>query len=763
MLTGTNAPQSTGTVEPSGQNTDIPPHPHQLLPLKYTITRSKYPQDDIVTGPEERDVMIGDEYPHPVWTSTSPTGIPTQQEFFDMYPLPQDDYTPNLDTYPHLPIIKLRPGAIRQISTESIVASAPEADQALLREIMLARVPDADTFKLDRAADTWEARVLAETLERREEQLVQSNAKYSAENFVLPVDNRFQLLDGSISSAPVILLLHYPNQHNDSKVLTDQASSTRYVLDFDIEPPSPTKPGLLAVLNSFPVKCFVDGQTKGIQVAPLGRESRKTYPIGLVRVALDQRITRFTEIFDTGVSKVIFGMGQDHTLDILNGLVNSVKDRATVTEFTHKVRYMRPWEIGCPCPELSVLIDDCSGRTLLWPADHLTEPLFPYNTIMNDKERGLDTGPNDPANKPIELKFTLLKSTIHNSGFLLLSLPHPQNATLGVIDGRMAYEADLGMNLLHNILSGETADRLQFHGTIRHSQSTKKSIKDQLAPYKIAQTGTRINDQIRYFSLDALPTFIRRNASRCTTTVVATAEATVVAHPKDLLERAAHVMVPKESSVPVPLGPSAITHPRSALATQQLDQARQAKSKSKSTAKIQTSDQDWLTICECRLETRTNEVEAGTGRPFITRRTAGTTPLALHPANPRVQHPKTCYTFIPVSNTMRALVQVYERGKFTAPTPQQKEKMEEAVRLYHAGDRVEPYSEGEWGLITKKQDEAAKARKAAVQAEERARVGAEAESSRMAEERERILQAEEEEAAMQQPDPSTSQMFGDEN
>ena len=127
----------------------------------------------------------------------------------------------------------------------------------------------------------------------------------SEQLFCKGVEDRRQLLDGSPTAAPILLLIHYPSGHTDNVVLTDRAPATRVIRAHGIGPPSPDSPSLLAVHNVFPVKMAADANY------------HPAYPKDIIDISLNQRITEMTSWFHQGKSNMIvmFGHSQ-HTFDV---------------------------------------------------------------------------------------------------------------------------------------------------------------------------------------------------------------------------------------------------------------------------------------------------------------------------------------------------------------------------------------------------------------------------------------------------------------
>lgn len=490
-----------------------------------TKGKPRYRPSDIIDVPHVRDFGVRDKgFQCKVWP------VPGDADWVEparlsvaylkiKYPLPYGDTSDPMsipdDRYHHLPMVELRPGATRWMGTAEVLAECPaDCQEAIGRIFESCRtLPSQEDFEEARKRDVRVARKLNKELREAEElQISKNDAKYPAACFEIENIERFQLVDGAPSIAPVTILLHYPTAHSSKEVLTLQASSTRFVRQSGIRSSS-SKPTLVSVLNSIPIKCIVDQHSTGINVAPIqGSRERHDYPSTILTVAKNHRAKLLYENVKTRDGFVV-AFGRDWTSKVLERLEERLVEMPeifSIKKFTMSRRVMRKWELGIECPQLSVLLDDSVGRRYSFPANYEIEPLFPYQRIFQDKEIDDDGAVNDEANEPVNLEFTLIERIGHDIGTLILHLPHPETAVHSYSSYHDPFLLDLGMSILRSVVTGDIPRSIDWHGCIAHANAVSR-ICDQVDAFERAQEGAKLaTGQVRHFSKKALPREHRR-------------------------------------------------------------------------------------------------------------------------------------------------------------------------------------------------------------------------------------------------------------
>ena len=483
------------------------------------------------------------------------------EELRNHYPLPEEaDPAPDLSNrYPHLPLIELRPGATAVMGTEQVVEaagahvleverlkSAPHdypgaARHSLELKSEVQRIldhcrllPSPEKFQAGRFKDMSDAKTLITQLKSAEQAIIASgDHRYPAAAFDLGQE-QFQTLDGSITAAPITLLLHFPNAHTDGAVLTYKAYSTRYIKSFDIATPSSVKPGQIAVINAVPVKSHVDGETNSIQVAPIPGKPRAVYPASITKLAVDHRVDVFiNQLKNDPTDRLLVAYGSGHSQKIIHELLKRAKrDGMTIETFKLRRRLMRRWELGMDCGELSVLKMDIATRSTPWPADYKQEPLFPHHSRYQRDEKTRDLARNDPLNM-VTLNFTIIRAS-PTAATLILNLPHPQTTSVTHQTHANAFHLDLGMNLIAN-LTGHS--RPLWRGCRIHAAASARET-DLGKVYRIAQKHLWINNKKALLPFEVLPWDMQRHAQRVRAVKVATAEEGIECELEDWVERA---------------------------------------------------------------------------------------------------------------------------------------------------------------------------------------------------------------------------------
>ena len=236
----------------------------------------------------------------------------------------------------------------------------------------------------------------------------------------LPGSARFQLTDGSMDAASVVLMAHYPPAHTDPYGLTRMKHGAEVLGQEGLMSPTLCGDARLAFTNVVPVMFRVDEDGGG----GIKMKSGKSYPSPIIDSLKDDAVKGILVRARKGTQQLVVGWGSLPKNVLAEAGVKASQDPTLrVDYFNLTTRKVRQWEAGIPSTELLILRQEHLGSTVsLKPTDKLFGPMAVYNSL----EAGY-AGADRLGSQTVKLPFTAIRPRSGpNKGkcMLLLGVPH---------------------------------------------------------------------------------------------------------------------------------------------------------------------------------------------------------------------------------------------------------------------------------------------------------------------------------------------------